>query len=268
MHSASLKLLCGALLGLPLSSVQAQSAVPAEAISFTTPSDAGASSSAVSNGTPTTLADLPDAPEAVLSGQAGNGGAPSTRPIAPKYTTSILPGQAAQPLSGGDKVVFAFRDAVSPFSFVGPIVSATYSQGVDSQPHYGQGWGPYGQRIGAAVARSTVQTLATEAVFAPIFRDDPRYYILGRQHKVLSRVLYAATRVVITRGDNGKNRLNAPLLLGYAAASGTNFAYYPQRDRNFGDAATGYAGSLGGAALGMEVNEFLDDALRIVHLRR
>ena len=199
-------------------------------------------------------------------GQAGEAHAPTVAPIAPKYASTILPGQGAVPLTAGDKVVFAIRDTTSPYAFLSRVVSATYSQAVDSQPHYGQGWAPYGQRIGAAYARGTVQDLATEAVFDPIFRDDPRYYILGRQHKFFNRVVYAATRVVITRTDSGHNTVNAPLLLGYAAAAGANFAYYPHRDRNFDDAAKGYAGSLGGGVLGMEVSEFIGDALRIVHL--
>ena len=238
----------------------------------TTPLPSFSSSAATSSPDVSETGDsLPDAPTATgtaLDLQAGAGHVASTEPIAPKYTVVILPGQGAVPLTAKSKVIFGLRDVSSPFSLFASVLSATYSQGVDSQPHYGQGWEPYGQRVGAAVVRGSIQGLATQAVFDPIFRDDPRYYVLGRQHKFLNRVVYAATRVVITRTDSGHNTLNAPLLLGYASAAGANFAYYPERDRNFGDAATGYAGSLGGSVLGMEVNEFLDDALRIVHLRR
>ena len=218
-------------------------------------------------------AALPDSPAPAAAdfsgmGQAGVPHAPVlNQPTANKYTAVILPGQGAVPLSAGNKVTFALRQEVSPFTMLSRVLSATWSQALDSQPHYGQGWAPYGQRVGAAFARGAVQDLATVAVFDPIFHDDPRYYVLGRQHKLLNRAVYAATRVLITRTDSGHNTLNAPLLLGYAAAAGANMAYYPQRDRNFGDAATGYAGSLGGGVLGMEVNEFIGDALRLVHLR-
>ena len=230
------------------------------------------SSSAVTDPAPGTDSDLPDAPTApVVDGGMGQSGMPhapvTNQPVAPKYSFIILPGQGAVPLSAGGKVAFAFRQEISPFTMLSRVTSATWSQAIDSQPHYGQGWAPYGQRVGAAFARGAVQDLATMAVFDPIFRDDPRYYVLGRQHKFVNRVVYAATRVLVTRTDSGHQTFNAPLLLGYAAAAGANFAYYPQKDRNFGDAATGYAGSLGGAVLGMEVNEFLLDALRIAHLR-
>lgn len=234
-----------------------------------TPAPAFSTSDDVSGSATAALPDAPSAAVDALEGQAGVGHAPTgNQPVAPKYSPSILPGQTAIPFSTGDKITFAFRQEVSPFTMLSRVVSATWSQAIDSAPHYGQGWEPYGQRVGAAFARGAVQDLATYAVFDPIFRDDPRYYVLGRQHKLINRAIYAATRIIITRTDSGHNTVNAPLLLGYAAAAGANMAYYPERDRNFHDAATGYAGSLGGGALGMEVSEFLPDVLHMVHLRR
>ena len=255
---------------LAVAALQASSSSEATLLAGTTAAPAFSSSAGEVSSAPA-LADsaLPEAPTVLAAegeGQAGVAHGVSNQPVAKKYAGTILPGQSAVPLSAGDKVVFAIRDTISPYAFLSRVVSASYSQAVDSQPHYGQGWGPFGQRLGAAYARGTVQDLATEAVFDSIFRDDPRYYMLGRQHKFLNRVVYAATRVVITRTDSGHNTLNAPLLLGYAAAAGANFAYYPHRDRNFSDAASGYGGSLGGGVLGFEVSEFLPDALRLVHL--
>lgn len=227
----------------------------------------------------TPVATLPDAPSSLVSssaseefldGQAGvapSAGNPNST-VASKYSGIILPGQTAVPLTTGNKIVYGFRDAFSPFSLVGITVSAGYSHLVDSQPHYGTNSEAFGKRVGVAALRSTVQALATDAVFSPIFRDDPRYYVLGRQHKFLSRVVYAGTRVLITRTDSGHNTLNAPLLLGYGTAAGLNNLYYPDRDTGAKSTLTGYAGSIGGAAIGMEINEFLDDALRVVHLRK
>ncbi len=215
--------------------------------------------------------DLPAAPSAMLD-DAGQAGAPtlttSTANVAHRYSGIILPGQFAQPLSAGQKVTFGFVQAASPFNIVAWAFSAAYSQAVDSAPHYGQGWGPFGQRYGASAARGTMQTLATDSVFAPIFHDDPRYYELGRQHKIINRGIYAATRTVITRSDSGKQRLNIPLLAGYAVAAGASNVFVPERDRTASQTAQSYAGSIGGAALGFLFNEFLDDGLRIAHLRK
>lgn len=230
-----------------------------------------ASSSVAGNADAAALPDSPLPSSAVLDdeGQTGKPGLPSNMGnFARKWSPTILANQTAQPFSGHDKVVFAFRNSVSAYTFLSVVVSATYSQGIDSAPHYGQGWAPYGQRIGAAAARNTIQTLAADAVFAPLFHDDPRYYELGPQHKLLNRAVYAATRVVITRGDTGSQRVNVPLLAGYAVAAAANNAYYPDRDRGGKDTATSYFSSLGGAVVGLEINEFLGDVLRITRLQR
>lgn len=229
---------------------------------------------AVSSSTNDSLAlSLPDAPSSPLAdaaeGQAGVPSlAPSTGPIAPKYKNIILPMQATQPLSAGDKVKFGFVQAIQPVNIAAWLISSAYSQAVDSAPHYGQGWGPYGQRYGAAAARGTMQTLATDSVFAPIFHEDPRYYELGRQHKLVNRAIYAATRTVLTRSDSGKQTVNFALLSGYLVTAGATNAFYPERDRTTSQTFESFGGSVGGAALGFLFNEFVDDGLRIVHLRK
>ncbi len=254
--------LCGALAAtLSAQALSPVAAIPAAELT------APASTSTYS----TSADDLPAAPSSIAS--AGDQtGAPaltsSTGQVARKYSEVVLPGQSALPLTGGDKVKFAFVQAVSPFNIVAWGISSAYSQAVDSAPHYGQGWGPYGQRYGAAAARGTMQTLAADAVFAPLFHDDPRYYELGRSHKFVNRGIYAATRTVITRSDSGTRRLNLPLLVGYGVAAGASYSFYPDRDRTGSQVAYTYAGSIGGAALGFLFDEFLDDGLRAIHFRK
>ena len=221
--------------------------------------------------------DLPDAPNVSSSlpepgtddqaGIAASAGKPNT-PVAPKYAGIILPGQRAIPLTAVDKFAYSFRDAFNFYQLLGVTLSATYSQVVDSQPHYGQDITSFGKREGAAALRNTVQTLTTDAIFSPIFHDDPRYYALGYGHCFFCRAAYAATRVVVARADNGRARLNAPLLLGYGVAAGVNNAYYPDQDTGAKASFESWGTSLGGAAIGFEANEFLDDALRIIHVRK
>ncbi len=221
-------------------------------------------------------AGLPDAPSIstsvpdVASGQSGLAAAGKAgTAVAPKYAGIILPGQASVPLTARNKVVYGFHDAFNPIAFVGITISAAYSYGVDTAPHYGgSGWQSFGKREGVSALRNTVQTISTDALFSPIFRDDPRYYELGRSHKFVHRVVYAATRVLVTRSDGGHQRLNVPLLLGYGVAAGLNNAYYPDQDTGASATFKNYGGSLGGAAIGFEANEFLDDALRLFHLRK
>jgi hypothetical protein len=220
-------------------------------------------------------AELPDAPSASLTDAPAAFGfdqAPSgvrQGDVAPRFATVILPGQKAVELHGMEKAVYGLHDSFSLTQLVGITISAGFSHLIDSQPHYGTNAEAFGKREGAAALRSTVQTMATDAVFSPMFHDDPRYYAMGDGHPFVKRVVYAASRVVVTRSSHSlKNRFNAPLLLGYGAAAGLNNAYYPDQDRGAQNTFQNWGSSLAGAALGFEVSEFLDDALRIVHLRK
>jgi hypothetical protein len=232
------------------------------------PADAGMSSSS-----------LPDAPSAVAANsteavaptfdfdQAPSG--VRTGPVAPRFSTIILPGQTALPLHGMEKVIYGVHDSFNLTQFAGITISAGWSQLIDSQPHYGRDAEAFGKREGVAALRSTVQTMATDALFSPIFHDDPRYYAMGDSHGFVTRVFYAASRVVVTRSSSSmKNRINAPLLLGYGSAAGLNNLYYPDGDRGGKNTVENWGTSLAGAALGFEVSEFLDDALKVFHLRK
>ena len=164
-------------------------------------------------------------------------------------------------------MLYAFREQASINSLIGATFSAGLSHGLDSSPHYGHNKEAFAQRFGAAYARQTTQAVMTDGVFSPIFHDDPRYYVLGSGHKFINRVFYAATRVVVVRSDEGRNRFNVPLLAGYAVAAGVNNAYYPPLDRGAKETGINYLTSLGGAIVAFEVSEFYHDALRAVHLK-
>jgi hypothetical protein len=237
----------------------AASSVPSVSATDATPAESSSAS------------ELPDAPSATVlraSVLAPDRTASGTRTVTPKYNPRVAYGETAQPLRAGDKVLMEVRDVVSLENLGGDILSATYSHVTNGAPNYGTNSTAFGQRVGAAVARNAAEEIFTGAVLAPIMRTDPRYYVLGPDHNVLHRSAYAITRVLITKTDGGRNIVNAPLLFGYVASSALNNAYYPQINRNFRDTAAEYGASLGGAALGFLFDEFQDDLLQAVHLKK
>jgi hypothetical protein len=216
---------------------------------------------------------LPEAPSAQLQGsyvdfQPMYGGQNSRAIVAPKYAAVIPAGWTAQPLTAGNKVVVGLHDAVDPFSLIGIVLSAGYSDVVNGQPNYGTNGKAIGKRLGAVAARDTSETIFTESIFAPIFHQDPRYYVMGHGHSFLSRLVYAGTRPLITRTDGGHQTINVSLLAGYASAVTLADTYFPQSNRNFHDTAADFGGSIGGAALGYAVTEFYHDFAVAMHLKK
>ncbi len=220
---------------------------------------------------------LPDAPSAQRPADTGRlvasipapaaGEAPKTN-VAPKYAKFIASGETAQKINVHDKIIIGARDLYSPENFLAIVFAAGYEQVTNGQPNYGTNSTAFGQRVGAAAVRETSQGVLTDMVFSTILRDDPRYYAQGSDSGFIHRTVYAVTRVLVTKTDSGRATVNAPLLLGYAATAAMTPLYYPQINRNFHDVASGYGGSLGGAAIGFLFSEFSDSVLQTLHLEK
>jgi hypothetical protein len=76
-------------------------------------------------------------------------------------------------------------------------------------------------RAARSFTSSATSGFYEKAVFASLFRQDPRYHRSGRTG-AMSRIVYAATRVFVTQGDRCEcHQFNASFLLGAAAYAGT-----------------------------------------------
>ncbi len=233
--------------------------------------NAGGSSLAVSASS-NSVAVLPDDPSVAISYTAYDPGTPAiTRQQVRQERTASLhmkyipPGWKVLPLAPHDKVLLGFKDLYNPYTIGTIVISAGYSHLTNGQPNYGTNGGAFAQRFGAAFLRDSTQGLFTDAVFAPLLHEDPRYYVEGSDYSFVHRSLYAITRPVITRSDSGRPRLNAALLLGYAGSSALTYAYYPSINRNMKDTVATFGGGVGGAALGFFVTEFTSGIMQKIH---
>jgi hypothetical protein len=194
-------------------------------------------------------ADLPDDP--------GQGQVPTEQGrVAPIHAKFILPGVSAQPIGARDKIVMGLKDSYSVMNFGGMIAAAGYEQLRNGQPNYGTDRGAFGERLGAAGIRDTAEGVLTDAVYAPLLHEDPRYYVEGSQYGFFHRVGYALMRPLITRTDSGRRTINGAELLGYVSASAISDTFYPPINRNARDTAAAFGGSIGGSALGFVLSEF------------
>lgn len=191
----------------------------------------------------------------------------SQPPPAERYDKYILPGQAVPKLSVSDKFVLGVRDTVTPFAASGWIGAAAYEQITNGSPNFGQTGKGFAQRLGTAAARAASEGIFSDSVLAPILREDPRYYKLGKGRSIIARLVYAGTRTLITRTDGGRKTVNLALLGGNAAGSALTNLYYPDLNQGFVETAKTFGGSVGGSAVGFVVSEFLSDTLEAIHLK-
>jgi hypothetical protein len=232
------------------------------------------------------LSQLPDSPGSLVSSsldavdqpendgdpQAASGPGATTPNARTRHSAhlamTVSPNEIAEPMSVGDKVEGGLKDSVSLFSIAGWFASAGWEQLTNGSPNYGTDRGAFGERLGAAAIRNISEGVFSDCLFAPIFHEDPRYYIMGKSHNFFKRLVYAGTRTIITRTDSGHTTPNFSLIAGNAAGSALTIPYYPAKNTTFSEVAQTFGGSLGGSALGFVVNEFIIDALVDLHLRK
>ena len=222
-----------------------------------------------------TRLNIPDSPGFLFSGSSSSADPDSASlDSAPKVIFKhsphlqmiVRPGEMADPMTVHDKVAAGLKTSV--FSATGSLAAAGWGQLTNGRPSYGTDSGAFGQRLGAAAILSTSNSLFNHSVFAPIFHQDPRYYVMGSGHPFVKRLVYAGTRVLITRTDSGDSTPNFALFAGDAAGSALTVTYYPAKNTTFGEAAKTFGGSLGGSALGFVLDEFIVDALVDLHLKK
>jgi hypothetical protein len=231
--------------------------------------------------------DLPDSPGALVTPASSSStsadasgeiygessmddqAAPTATPKrAPHLQMTIYPGETADPMTVKEKIVGGLKDSVSLFSAAGWLGAAGWEQLWNGSPNYGTDSGAFGVRLGAAAVRGISEGVFSESLFAPLFHEDPRYYVLGKGHNFFKRAFYAGTRVLITRNDAGHNTANLSLIAGNAAGSALTIPYYPSQNTSFKEVAATFGGSLGGSAVGFVVDEFIVDFLVELHLKK
>lgn len=124
-----------------------------------------------------------------------------------------------------------------------------------------EGWS---KRFGATLADTESRRFIQGFLLSSLFHQDPRYFPSGHK-KVVARAIYAVTRVIETRADNGDTTVNTSELLGALLTSSLQNAYYPRPDRGFGNTMDRYSGALTSDAISDLTHEFAPDMKRLFH---
>lgn len=171
-----------------------------------------------------------------------------------------------QPLTAPQKFEMSFRSRVG-FGAVGSsIFGAGERQLFNSRPHYGTDSGAFGERLGAAELKQVTESFFSYGLYAAAFHEDPHYYVMGPGpgHSVMHRAVYSATRVFLTRTDEGNTGINWAKLTGMGSATALTNAYYPPQDRGVRQTMSAYGSSLATSMLTLELHEFMPDVRRLI----
>ena len=136
----------------------------------------------------------------------------------------------APALDARQKWELNWRTLADPVNIALLAGQAGIEQETNSFSGFGTGPAAYGKRFGAAAADFGIGNSLAGWILPVVFKQDPRYFYLGKGTK-RHRLLYAVSRSVIARGDNGRWQPAYANVLGSLGAGAISNIYYPAANR-------------------------------------
>lgn len=167
-----------------------------------------------------------------------------------------------QPLSPRDKFNIVLRRSYAPDTLASAVFDTTMAQASGQWFQYGGGMQGWGQRLGAILANTESRRFIQGFVLSAALHQDPRYFACP-QDRLIARMWYAATRLLVTRSDSGAETFNSSEVLGALFTSSLQNAYFPRPDRGLDDMLGRFTGSLISDATSNLIREFKPDIQRL-----
>lgn len=162
----------------------------------------------------------------------------------------------APPILPKQKYRLAIRTIIDPVTFVTTAGIAGAEQYRNIFPGFGSGAEGFAKRYGATYTNHVSAELFTRAVFPSIFHTDPRYFVMGTG-TTRSRAFHALSSTLITRGDDGKRKVNFSQILGEFSAAALSNAYFPEQERGAHLVLFNGFADLGGNMVDNLIREFI-----------
>lgn len=201
---------------------------------------------------PILIFELPDAPGALQNPQSSQ-----TTSTPPQQTTNnpdavsangtqqtkrilgIMPNFSSvsadtklPPQTAKEKFILAGKNSFDYSSFLIAAIQAGFAMNGKSYPEFHQGAAGYGRYYWHTLADTADENFWVSGLGPIMFRQDNRFYTLGHG-SFGHRAFYAATRVLVTREDNGDRMFNFSEVIGSGASAGVSTLYYPTKYRTW-----------------------------------
>lgn len=178
--------------------------------------------------------------------------------IIPNFMTANDQPENRGPLTTEQKYGIAWHQFADQSAHFGNVFQAAISQAANGIPHYGEGWGAFGERFLAQEGDQFTGSFLIYGVLPEFLHQDPRYFRKG-VGSPLSRVGYAVSRVVTARSDDGRPMFNASQVFGQLGQAGISLTYYPRQDRDVRGLFVGWAVNQGYNIGWNQLKEFTPD---------
>jgi hypothetical protein len=228
---------------------------PASSLSLTAPLNSDAS--------------LPDAPDARAQTSA-----PAPQPAAstpPKQTKRILfiipnfrsvtADEKLPPTTTHQKFKLMAEDTVDYSAFIEVAILSGMGEIQTSEPEFHGGFAGYGRYYWHSYADLADGNLMTEFLVPVATHEDPRYYTLGHGG-FPKRTVYAISRLLITRNNQGNPTPNLSEIVGNGASAAISGLYYPRAERGWTKTGQRWVLQVGIDGLSNFVKEFWPEVNR------
>ena len=133
-----------------------------------------------------------------------------------------------QPLTAREKFDVFLHSTYSPRTFANAAIDelADRAKGKHLNVEYETGFRGVGQHYGINLATNETDVFFQRFLFPTLLRQDPRYF-RNPDLPFFQRALYAMSRVLITRTDDGGHAFNSSRILSVAASRAVSDLYVP-----------------------------------------
>jgi hypothetical protein len=186
-----------------------------------------------------------------------------------KMAHNFVPGQPLPdapsyvPLTAQQKFDLFVRSTHSVDMGISIMSDALIAQASGAYPRFGGGMDGFGQRLGVSAAGEEAASFFSGFVFPTLFHQDPRYF-RSHQTRIIDRLAYAASRVVIGRSDRGHTVFNYSAISGQFVQAALSNAYVPYRNESVSGTIENALTGLTGIAQAQILNEFWPDIKQFV----
>jgi hypothetical protein len=172
-----------------------------------------------------------------------------------------------RPLTSKEKLTLFDRDLLHWETHASLLLDSAIASAVGDREFLGTGARGFFSIYGLDAADELNFTFFNAYLFPTLFHQDPRY--IPRDHGTFrQRLLYAVSRIAVTRGDSGRSEINRSKILGTILATSISSSYYAACGANVGVggnfASVGI--NLGSDAAFDILKEFWPDAARKLNL--